>query len=102
MSQFILSPAAQRDIFDIIEYIAKDNPRAALRLSDQFYQTFEKLSKTPGMGYYRSEIVSKEKHVRFWSIGNYLIIYREKEKSIEIIRVWSRYRDIRSILKSLN
>lgn len=36
MRQYILAPAAEHDIEEIVTYIAQDNPAAALALLDDF------------------------------------------------------------------
>ena len=37
--------------------------------------------------------------VRFWTLGNYLIIYRAERSPIEIVRVLSTYRNVGAVLK---
>ncbi len=37
--------------------------------------------------------------VRFWTLGNYLIIYRAEKSPTEIVRVLSAYRNVGAILK---
>jgi len=43
-------PVARRDLIDIIEYIQKDNPSAALNLLNKIENTISKLEDFPLMG----------------------------------------------------
>jgi len=36
--------------------------------------------------------------LRFWPVGRYLVIYRTIDGGIEIVRVFSAYRDISALL----
>lgn len=97
MTDYSVSPAALRDILEIVAYIKKRNSSAAHRQRDRFFEAFGKLAKRPRIGHTRDDLVPREVGVLFWPVGTYLIIYRVAAPSIEIVRVLSGYRDIAAI-----
>jgi toxin ParE1/3/4 len=76
MSVYLLSPDALQDLQDIWDFVAFDSESSADQLEHDFFNTFEKLARQPGMGHSRSDLT--ERDVRFWSTGSYLIVYRER------------------------
>ena len=96
MNEYVLSPAAEQDIDEIVSYIVQENPVAALKLLDAVYEAMEMLFANPMMGHKREDLTNKP--VRFWSFKwHYLIVYKDCSP-IEIVRVLSGYRDITSLL----
>lgn len=75
---------ADEDLMDIWAYIAQDNPRAADRLSDEIESKFLLLAEQPYLGPARPDIAPE---LRYFPVGNYLILYREIAEGIEIVRV---------------
>lgn len=80
-------PVAQKDLTEIIEYIQKDNPSAALAFLDEIDETISKLENFPFMGQ-----VPKDRHLEYLGyrtliIGSYLVFYVVKEDCAEIRRV---------------
>jgi toxin ParE1/3/4 len=97
MARYVISPAGRQDLHDIWTGIASDSLDAAERLLDRFEAAFERLAEFPGMGPARPDIIDLP--VRFWTVGNYLIIYRAEASQIEIVRVLHAYRNIAAVLK---
>ena len=96
MSDFVVSPEARQDLFNIWEYIAQDNMDAADRVASEIHNAMVTLAQNPGIGHYRKDLADEP--LRFWRVYTYLIIYRSESKPIEIVRVLSAYRDIRKLL----
>jgi plasmid stabilization system protein ParE len=92
----ILSQEALSDLDEIWLYIAQDNPTAADRVVDELYAASYKLAEFPGMGHLREDLIDEP--LRFWSVYQYLIIYRPEAQPIEIVRVVSGHRDITQLL----
>jgi plasmid stabilization system protein ParE len=87
-----LSPSAEKDIDEIVTYIAEENPKAAHTFLDTLFDAMEKLTEYPDMGHFREDLT--DRNVKFWPFKwHYLIIYKP-EVPIEIVRVLSGYRDI--------
>ena len=96
MSDFVLSPEARQDLFNNWDYIAQDNIDAADRVASEIRNAMETLALNPAIGHYRSDLAGEP--LRFWRVYTYLIIYRPESKPIQIVRVLSAYRDIRTLL----
>ncbi len=47
-----LSPLAEKDVDEIVTYIAKENPTSAYAFLDALFDTMEKLADCPDMGHY--------------------------------------------------
>ncbi|MER2626482.1 MAG: type II toxin-antitoxin system RelE/ParE family toxin [Accumulibacter sp.] len=75
---------ADEDLIDIWIYIAQDNPDAADHLLDEFENKFALLAGQPRLGAARSDIAPG---VRHFPVGSYLILYREIDPGIEVVRV---------------
>ena len=67
MSRLCFSPASRQDLVQILDYIAQDNPQAAVRFVDQIEQKCQSLAESPGMGFPRNELLP---HLRVWPVGN--------------------------------
>ena len=55
MSRLIFSPLAESDLDEILEYIALDSPRTALRFIAKIREKCEMLARNPAMGRARPE-----------------------------------------------
>jgi toxin ParE1/3/4 len=78
------TPQAKSDLEGIWLHIAKDNPEAADRLFDLFDEKFRLFLDNPKLGPARDDI---RKGLRYLPVRNYLILYREVGKGVEIVRV---------------
>ena len=80
-------PIAERDLVEIIEYIQKDNPSAALELLDQIDETVSKLESFPFMGQVPKDRRLQSLNYRMLIVSSYLIFYIIKDNIIEIRRI---------------
>ncbi|MCP5117816.1 MAG: type II toxin-antitoxin system RelE/ParE family toxin [bacterium] len=97
---FVLSAAATRDLDEILEYVLDQaGPRRAQHVADRLYDSFGKLSRTPGMGHWRRDLTQAA--VRFWPVWSFLVIYRPDTKPLEIVRVLHGARDLAPLLEDL-
>lgn len=95
--ELIIENAAERDMSLVAEYISKDKKCAAVKMLNNFYKSFEKLSLFPDLGCERSDF--KYKNVKFFIVKkHYLIVYIVKNDSLHILRVLSSYQDICNLL----
>ena len=76
-------PAAVADRKRITQYIAKDNPRAAIEMGDMLIQTAEKLDQYPALGREGRVKGTLELVVH----PNYILIYRIVDNVSEVLRV---------------
>lgn len=79
---------SREDLRDIAAFISRDNPAAALKLGDAFFQKVDSLQQFPELGRVVPERGQPE--IREIVVGNYRIIYRVRHESrlVEIWRVW--------------
>jgi toxin ParE1/3/4 len=79
---------SREDLRDIATFIAKDNPAAALKLGDLIFARVDTLEKFPELGRVVPE--RNQPNLREIVVKNYRIVYRlrQKEKVLEILRVW--------------
>ena len=96
MSIFRLADAARRDLEDIWDYIAEDNPSAADAFIAFLVDKFQLLAGEPEIGRERSEIRSG---LRSLPVKKYVIFYRVTGNMIEVARVLSGYRDIPTVFQ---
>jgi plasmid stabilization system protein ParE len=99
MKPYLLTPAAEDDLFAIWTYIAADSPDAADRLENEFFVASQRLADKPDLGHFRRDLTSKP--VRFFGVrGTYLIAYDPTSEPLEVLRVLHGARDVPSQLES--
>jgi toxin ParE1/3/4 len=91
MNRYRLTPAAEKDLDQITDFIATDNPAAAHRLVDRIEAKCQGLAEMPGTGRGRDELAP---NLRSSHVGTYVIFYRPEAGGIEVIRVIHGQRDI--------
>lgn len=98
MSDYIVSPKADEDIFDVWRYLfERASVEVANRVESELYAAFETLAQHPRIGHRRSDLTSYP--VLFFAVYSYLIVYRP-DVPVEIVRVLHGKRDIRRILQT--
>ena len=84
--KIIWSPTARTKTKEILEYVAEDNPDAALTLIDQFEVKVEKLKENPELGRVLPEL--KNDKIRELVVHkNYGVIYEINPDIIEILTI---------------
>ena len=96
MTGFVLTEDAAADLESIFEFIATDDPRAALRVLDELEAAMQMLAAAPLVGHLREELAAAP--LRFWSVYSYLVIYDPSASPITVLRVLSGYRDVADLL----
>jgi toxin ParE1/3/4 len=96
MPAYVLSPDALQDLQDIWDFIALDNAQAADNLENEFFEAFGMLARQPRMGHTRLDLTDRD--VRFWTVGSYLIVYRQLPRTIEIVALLHGSRDIPEVM----
>lgn len=101
MSRVVISPTADVDIEEAVDYLAERSPAAAARLFRNAHRKFRKLAAMPLMGSPRSFPHVALKGLRSWAVPgfpNHLIFYREIPDGIEAVRVLHAARDLEHVL----
>jgi toxin ParE1/3/4 len=91
LSRVVRSRAAARDLRQIWDYIAEDDPAAADRVLSRIEDRALVHADFPQSGSLRSELGG----ARSFAVGNYLIFYRPIPDGIRLLRVLNASRDIR-------
>ncbi|WP_227367397.1 type II toxin-antitoxin system RelE/ParE family toxin [Halomonas sp. M20] len=78
------SPLALEKVEDIAQYIARDNPDAALRWVDELFSVVERLAEFPESGRVVPEV--KIHRIREVIFGAYRVIYSVRDR-IEVLTV---------------
>jgi toxin ParE1/3/4 len=80
-------------LIEIEEHIAKDNPARVIQFVDQLIEHTELVSDTPHMGRTVPEPANAD--IRELVFKKYRIVYRLREKRIEILTVFEGHRLLR-------
>jgi toxin ParE1/3/4 len=78
---------------EILEFIARDKPGAAVRFVDRLQQQCESLAQFPELGMRRDDLASE---LRLFSFRGYGIYYRNLGDRVRIERVLHGALDVRS------
>lgn len=95
MTRLFVTPRAARDLEEIADAIANDNPAAAEKLIARLQEASELLGERPRLGMARPDIAADLRH---FPVGNYLILYREVEDRVEIVRYTHERRLLRDLI----
>jgi toxin ParE1/3/4 len=95
MARLVLSPLAEKDLIEILDYIARDKPEAALRWVEKIRTTCKIIAENPEIGERRTEF--KTGQFRSTLVGKYVVFYRPISDGIEVARVVSGARDVRNL-----
>lgn len=85
------SPAAERDLEAIADYIAQDNPGRALSFIAELRQTAADIESNPLAWPERSDLLPG---LRMRPFGRYLVFYQQAVDGVRIERILHASRDI--------
>lgn len=91
MSKPFYTSAASQDLVEILDYIARDNPTAALGWVDKIEAKCLLIGDNPSMGELQPHLGA---NVRASAVGRYVIFHRETNQRVEILRVIAGDRDV--------
>jgi plasmid stabilization system protein ParE len=89
---------AQDDLYDVITYIAADNPAAAESMASKIEQSLIKLTKHPKLGRIPREAELAKLGYRYLVKDDYLIFYTIEGGSILVHRIIHGARDYGAVL----
>ena len=76
---------AEKDLYEVIDYIAQDSPQYAFFFTEQVRKKIENLRSFPQLGRKVPEL--EDPNIRELIFRNYRLIYRSFEEKIQIIRI---------------
>ena len=89
-----ISPRAVVDLDEILEFIARDKPQAAVKFVARLKDRCRLLADFPELGTRREDLMAG---LRSSSVGNYVIYYRPITARVRIERVLHAARDVESL-----
>ena len=84
MPKLRYSDASKDDLKEIARFIAKDKPQAAREWVAKLREKCRMLAKHPEVGDDRSDL---GEGIRSTYVGSYIIYFRRREETLEIVRV---------------
>lgn len=97
MMKLRINPLVVKDLKEIRDYIAEDNPDKAHETIDNIYKTFENVQQFPSIGADLSKRVSFKTEYKYVVWENYIMLYKIGKEYVEIYRVVNRFQDITRI-----
>ena len=94
MNKPFYTSAAQQDLAEIVSYIARDKPGAALDWVAKIEAKCLLIAASPSLGELQPHL---GEGVRSSLVGRYVIFHRESSDRVEILRVIGGDRDIRQL-----
>ena len=86
----VFSPLALSDLQEILSYISRDNPTAAIAFVELLEEKCHTLARYPLLGTRRDSLLEG---LRVFSVRNYAIYYRMELETVRIERVLHGSRD---------
>jgi len=96
-------PAAEGDLSEIGDYFDEHDDTLAQRFYEQFLKTIQMLAASPNLGERCRFRSSETKGMRVWQVAgfsNYLIFYRPKGGTLQVLRVIHGARDYATIFEN--
>lgn len=92
---------AEEDFSDIIEYLAVENLSAALNVAGHIEQDLQRLRRHPFLGKVPADTKLAKMGYRVLVVGDYLIFYKVRGKTVLVYRIIHGARDILPLLEDL-
>jgi len=89
-----IRPGARADLLEVWSHIAEDSIANADAFSDQMDEVIAMPGRMPKAGRLRDEFGTG---IRSFGCGSYLIVYREDQLGVDILRVLHGARDIETL-----
>ena len=96
-SRYLLTPQAEADVDEIIQYLAERSDDAPLTVYSAFLDAFERLSGQPHIGHVREDLT--DRGLKFLSVYSYLIVYNHQALPLQIVAVLHGARDVASLIR---
>ena len=94
MTKPVYTSAARQDLADILAFIARDKPDAAMAWVDKIEAKCLLIASQPEIGEMKQQL---GENVRANIVGRYVIFHRQANDQVEILRVIAGDRNITSL-----
>lgn len=92
---------AEQDFLDIIEYLAAENLSAAHTVTDHIEKQLQGLQRHPFLGKVPADAKLARMGYRVLVVGDYLVFYKVRGKTVLVYRIIHGARDILPLLNEL-
>lgn len=96
-AKYLLTPLADRDLEEILEYVHRQSPQNAIKVLDDLHAGMRRLAAMPRLGHHREDL--RKSSYRVWCVDSYLIIYDPETTPITISRIVRGTRDLRRLFR---
>ena len=96
MLPVVRTPAAEKDLEEILSYLEERSPPAAEKLAQLIDEKCLLLESVPLIGRPRDELAPGLRSV---VVGRHILFYRVTESAVQVIRILHASRDVERILK---
>ena len=93
--RYAVSTEAEADLFEIWRWIAAGSVDLANRVEEQFFQLFEPLAQSPGIGHTRKDLTGQP--VLFFPLYSFLVVYRADATVVQIVAILRGKRNLRRV-----
>jgi plasmid stabilization system protein ParE len=90
---------AERDYFQILDYLVEKSPQAAKKFEEKFIKTLERLRYSPFFGKIPNDEELRVDGYRMAILGKYLIFYIVQGTTVEVHRIIHGARDYLRLLR---
>jgi plasmid stabilization system protein ParE len=94
-----VSRPAQRDYFQILDYLIEKSPKAAEKFEEKFDKILERLENSPFFGKIPNYEELRTEGYRMAILDKYLVFYIVKGSTVEVHRIIHGARDYLKILR---
>jgi toxin ParE1/3/4 len=98
-AKFRLTPEADSQLGDILEFIAHESETGAMRVRHAVYDALEQLARMPEMGHTRQDLTDRP--LKFWSVYSYLIVYDPATSPVAVVAILHGSQDVEQLLKKI-
>ena len=95
--RYLVTPLAECDVCDILEYLRQQDPRAEKSVRNKLYEEFREIAKMPSTGHRHRDVPDPVVRVR--KVCSYLIFYNVEARPVQILRVLHGKRNIKRIFR---
>ena len=100
MAEILLGDIVHDELWDIWQFIAKDNPSAATRVIEAIEAAFATLAHNPSIGKTQQFRKRRAQKIRRWPVskfGRYHVFYYPIKGGIQVVHVCHSARDIEAL-----
>ena len=98
-AKFRLTPEADSQLGDILEFIAPESETGAMRVRHAVYDALVKLAGMPEMGHTRQDLTDRP--LKFWNVYSYLIVYDPVTSPLAVVAILHGAQDVEQLLKNI-